>query len=264
MQKRFILTLLLRDGLFANSNQFCLQSVGNIETIVQYLNFEAIDELVILDVSRGEKNVDRFADHIRQITRECFVPITAGGGVRTVGDFKKLLNSGADKICINTRAFEQPPFIGHAAQVYGSQCVVVSIDGRKQADGSYQVVVDNGRTTTGKDVVTWAKQVESHGAGEIFLTSIDHDGMAQGYDLGLLRQVADAVNIPVIASGGVGEFQHLVDGVVEGNASAVSLANLFHFIGYDGLKKAREYVETSGIDVTPALWNFDSRTSPRR
>lgn len=249
-----ILCLLMRNsGVFVNSHGFSLQSVGELAWIKRYLDFDSIDELVLLNVDRGAKDVARFAEHIKELARFCFVPITAGGGVRSLADFETLLDSGADKIAVNTRFYEEPPFIEQAAKVYGSQCVVASIDCRMTPDQGYVAYSENGSRRTGREVVPWAREVESRGAGEIFLTSIDRDGSGKGYDIPLVRAVSDAVSIPVIASGGVGDFSHLVAGIVDGGASAVSAANIFHYIG-NGLVKAKLYIRGQGLDFP--VWNF--------
>lgn len=255
LKKRLILCLLLKKDIFANSRNFNLQLVGNLETIAQYLNFDAIDELVVLEVSRDKHDIQKLSENIMELTKKCFIPITVGGGVSSIDDIKLLLKSGADKVVINTAAIENPEFITEAAKIFGSQCIVVSIDVKQNKEGKYEVYSHNGQKNTGREVIEWAKEVEKLGAGEIFLTSIDKDGAGTGYDLKLIKTVSEEVTIPVIASGGVGEFQHLVDGIKEGNASAVSAANLFHFIG-DSLIKAKIYVQSKGLDFPHTLWNF--------
>ena len=255
IRKRLILTLLIKDELFVNSRNFNLQTVINLYTIAQHLNFEAIDELVILNVSRGEKNLDRFCEQVKEIATNCFVPISAGGGVRSIDDFNKLLRSGADKVIINTAAIETPKLITEGAKFFGSQCMVVSIDAKKNKEGKYEVCSHNGKKNTKKEALTWAKEVEKLGAGELFLTSIDKDGIGQGYDLELIKKVSEAVTIPVIASGGVGEFEHLAQGIIKGHASAVSLANLFHFIGHN-LINAKKYLQSKDLGFPEPLWNF--------
>lgn len=237
-----------------NSHNFKLQTVGNIETVTQYLNFEIIDELVILNADRQNKDVKHLAEIVREISKKCFVPITAGGGVSKTEDFNMLLRSGADKVAINTSAFENRELVIESSEIFGSQCVVASIDAKKEK-GHYTVYVKNGSLNINKNPVEWAKELEKLGAGEIFLTSIDRDGTGQGYDTELINSVASAVKIPLIASGGVGEFQHLVDGIIEGGISAVSAANIFHFIG-EGMFKAKVYMGRSGLEFPHTLWNF--------
>ena len=222
LKKRMILCLLMRnDGVFCNSRNFTLQPVGELNWIRRYLDFLAIDELVLLNVDRDRKSVQLFSEQMMELARLCFVPISAGGGVASIADFETLLGAGADKVVVNTQAVREPEFITEAARRFGSQCVVVSID-TKRVLGKNQVMALNGSRNSGRDVVEWAREVEQRGAGEIFLTSIDRAGTGIGYDLGILRRVVDAVSIPVIASGGVGEFQHLTDGIEQGGASAVS------------------------------------------
>ena len=253
-KKRLILCLLLDGDIFVNSRNFSLSHVGNIETILQYLNFEAMDEVVLLNVDRQEKNISEFSKRLREFGRHCFVPMCVGGGIKSLADIDSLLRSGADKVVINTSAIENPQFINEASNRYGSQCVVVSIDAKK-VDGEYKVHINNGVNNTSIDVIEWAKKIETLGAGEIFLTSIDHDGVCQGYDLELVSSVSKSVDIPVIASGGVGVFEHLVDGIKDGNADAVSAANIFHFIG-EGLVKAKEHLRNEGLDFPKPIWNF--------
>jgi len=255
LRKRLILSLLIKGELFVNSRNFKLQTIINLYTIAQHLNFEAIDELVILNVAREDKNIDRFCEQVKEIATNCFVPISAGGGVKSIEGFTKLLRSGADKIIINTAAIENPEFITQGAEIYGSQCLVVSVDVKKNREGIYEVYAHNGQQNTSIEVIDWVKQIEELGGGEIYLTSIEQDGIGQGYDCKLVRTVADAVTIPVIASGGVGEFDHLAEGIVEGNASAVSLANLFHFIGHN-LINAKKFLQSKDLGFPEPLWNF--------
>ena len=253
LKKRMILCLLMRnDGVFCNSRNFTLQPVGELSWIRRYLDFLAIDELVLLNVDRERKSVQLFSEQMMALGRLCFVPISAGGGVESIADFETLLGAGADKVVINTQAVRQPEFITEAARRFGSQCVVVSIDS-KRVMGKARVMASNGSHSSGLDVIEWAREVERRGAGEIFLTSIDRDGTGVGYDLELLRSVVDAVSIPVIASGGVGEFQHLTDGIEQGGASAVSAANIFHYIG-NGLVKAKQHMISKGASMP--MWNF--------
>ena len=255
VRKRLILSLLINNDCFVNSCNFKLQNIINLETIMEHLNFEAIDELVILNVSRGEKDINLFCEQIKEIAKNCFVPISAGGGVKSIEDFNKLLRCGADKVIINTAAIENPDLIVKGKNFFGSQCVVVSIDAKKLSEDKYTVYSHNGQIDTKKDVFEYIKFVEDLGAGEIFLTSIDNDGLSKGYDINLLKKAVNITSIPVIASGGVGEFEHLVQAIKEADVSAVSLANLFHFIGHS-LVKAKKYLISKGLDVPEPLWNF--------
>jgi cyclase len=253
LKKRMILCLLMtNDGIFCNSRNFTLQPVGELSWIRKYLDLLAIDELVLLNVDRDRKSVVGFSEQMMALAKYCFVPISAGGGVTSLTDFESLLGSGADKVVVNTHALHEPEFITAAARRFGSQCVVISIDCKCKL-GTDRVIGSNGSEDTGREVVEWAREVERRGAGEIFLTSIDRDGTGTGYDIDLLRRVVDAVKIPVIASGGVGEFQHLTDGVELGGASAVSAANIFHYIG-NGLVKAKQHMISKGAPVP--MWNF--------
>jgi imidazole glycerol-phosphate synthase subunit HisF len=253
LKKRMILCLLMRnDGVFCNSRNFTLQPVGELNWIRRYLDFMAIDELVLLNVDRNRKSVLLFAEQMIELARLCFVPISAGGGVASLADIETLLNSGADKVVINTHTLLAPDFVTDAAREFGSQCIVISID-CKRIGNAIRVMALNGTRDTGREVLEWTQEVERRGAGEIFLTSIDRDGTGIGYDIELLRSVVGAVSIPVIASGGVGEFQHLMDGINLGGASAVSAANIFHYIG-NGLVKAKQYMLNEGCAVP--MWNF--------
>jgi cyclase len=187
-------------------------------------------------------------DVIKQVATQCFIPFTAGGGIRTIDDIHNLLKAGVDKIAINTAAVENPDFIRKAAQKFGDQCIVVSIDAKKKEDGTYEVYTQGGKKATGLNPVEWAKEAEKLNAGEILITSIDCEGMMGGYDIQLIREVSDAISIPVIAHGGVGTLQHLVEGLREGKASAVAAASIFHFTDQSPIK-ARRFMKEAGIDV---------------
>lgn len=248
----------MKGDLFMNSRQFTLNPVGNLDTILQYLHFDSIDELVVLNVARDDKEVAKFADQVRRLCRLCFVPVAAGGGVRTLDHCQELLDAGADKIVINSAFTDDPEFIRAAAQRYGNQCIVRSIDVKQSRAGTYEGWVENGSRNTEIDVLDLAQASVKLGAGEIFLTSIDRDGTCQGYDLDLVKSVVNNVSIPVIASGGVGEFIHLVDGIKLANANGVSAGNIFHFIGH-GLEKAKEFVRENGLNFPEPLWNFQQQ-----
>jgi imidazole glycerol-phosphate synthase subunit HisF len=254
VKKRMILCLLMRnDGIFVNSRNFTLQPVGELEWIKSYLDFNSIDELVLLNVDRGPKDVEDFSRHMQELACTCFVPIAAGGGVKSVRDFEILLDAGCDKVVVNSHAIVHPEFVTEAARRFGSQCVVASVDVKSDRDGGWHVWGANGSENTRMGVVDWARQLEDLGAGEIFLTSIDQDGVGKGYDLDLVRTVVDSVGVPVIASGGVGDFKHLVDGIIDGRAEAVSAANIFHYIG-NGLLKAKKHIANQGLAFP--MWNF--------
>ena len=206
------------------------------------------DELTFLDITASSDNRDTIYDVVRRTAEACFMPLTVGGGVRQVADVRRLLNAGADKVSMNTAAVNDPDLVFNASSKVGSQCIVVAIDAKQTAPGQWQVFTHGGRNNTGLNAVDWAKRVEMLGAGEILLTSMDRDGTKNGFDLALTRAVSDAVKIPVIASGGVGNLQHLADGVTEGRADAVLAASIFHFGEYT-VRQAKEYMAGRGIEV---------------
>jgi cyclase len=206
------------------------------------------DELCFLDIGASHENRDIMLDVVARTAAECFMPLTVGGGVRAVEDIRKLLLAGADKVSINTAAIETPALVGEAARKFGSQCITVAIDAKAEPNGRWRVFTHGGRRPTGLDAVEWAKHAVAAGAGEILLTSMDRDGTREGYDLALLRAVADAVPVPVIASGGVGTLDHLAAGVVEGHASALLAASIFHF-GQHSIAEAKAHLAALGIPV---------------
>ncbi len=250
LKHRMIVALILRQGQVVQSIQFrhtnIIHAMASIA--VDHFNRWAVDEMVVLDVTRNLDQRQRFYDTLDELSRKCFVPMTVGGWVTTIEEMRKLLRLAADKVIINTEAVRRPEFIRECAREFGSQSVVVSIDVRTNADGRHEVYVDRGRQATGLDPVDWSRQAQEFEAGEIYLTSIDHDGMRQGYDLELMRQVIEAVDIPVIAFGGASTWQHLVDGVIEAGADAVSAANVFHYTEHSA-KKAKKFMRQAGIDV---------------
>ena len=209
---------------------------------------EGADELCFLDITASVEARDTILDIAAGTAEQCFMPLTVGGGVRATGDIRKLLLAGADKVSINTAAVKRPEFVGEAAEKFGSQCIVVAIDAKARPGGGFEVYTHGGREATGLDAVDWAKRLAALGAGEILLTSMDRDGTKKGFDLGLTRAIADAVSIPVIASGGVGELAHLVEGVTEGHASAVLAASIFHFGTYT-IGEAKAHLRTAGVAV---------------
>ena len=212
-------------------------------------NDQGADELTFLDITASHEGRDTIYDVVKRTADCCFMPLTVGGGIRTLDDVRKLLDCGADKISVNSTAVSNPQFVKDASNKCGSQCIVVAIDARKRANGEgWEVFTHGGRKETGLDAVEWAKRMADYGAGEILLTSMDKDGQKSGFDLDLTRSVADAVSIPVIASGGVGNLQHLVDGVKEGHASAVLAASIFHFGTYT-IDQAKKAMDAAGIPV---------------
>lgn len=213
-------------------------------------NAQGADELCFLDITATSDNRETMYDVVRATADEVFIPLTVGGGVRELKDIRKLLEAGADKIGINSAAVSNPDFVKEAADKCGSQCIVVAIDAKKKEDGSkgWEIFTHGGRNGTGIDAIEWAIKMAEYGAGELLLTSMDRDGTKKGFNLELTRAVSDAVRIPVIASGGVGNLQHLVDGVIEGHASAVLAASIFHFGEYT-IQEAKTAMKDAGIPV---------------
>ncbi|MBI3087383.1 MAG: imidazole glycerol phosphate synthase subunit HisF [Candidatus Omnitrophica bacterium] len=248
LKKRLIPVLILRDGVVVRSVSFTHTNIIHWKpaTAVDFFNKWAVDEIVLLDVSRTLDQREKFYEAIEGLSKQCFVPLTAGGWVTSVDEARALLRLGADKITVNTEAVRRPAFITECATVFGSQCVVVSIDVRR-ATNAWKVSINRGSEATGLHPVAWAQEAQRRGAGEIFLTSIDHEGLQQGYDLALMKAVAGAVDIPVIAFGGAFAWQHLADGLATG-VEAVAAANVFHYTEHS-TKKAKEFLRTAGIDV---------------
>jgi cyclase len=218
-----------------------------VELAARYQD-EGADEIVFLDITASHERRDTVAALARRCADEVFIPFTIGGGVRSADDAQAVLDAGSDKVSVNSAAVARPELLGELAQVFGAQCVVLAIDARRTRDGSYEVFVNGGRTPVGRDAVGWAREGVERGAGEILLTSMDRDGTEDGYELELTRGVADAVEVPVIASGGAGTLDHLVDAVEEGGADAVLCASIFHY-GHYSVQEAKEHMRQAGIPV---------------
>ncbi len=224
-----------------------LRDAGDPVEIAARYDGEGADEVCFLDITASSDERDMLLHVIEAVAERVFIPLTVGGGVRQVGDVRRLLNAGADKVSINTAAVQNPDLVRQAADIVGCQCIVVAIDAKKNPRG-WEVFTHGGRNATGLDAVDWARRMEQAGAGEILLTSMDRDGTRDGFDLELTRAVADAVGVPVIASGGVGAPEHLAEGVLEGHADAVLAASVFHF-GDFTVRAAKEHMRTRGIEV---------------
>ena len=248
--KRIIPCLDVNNGRVVKGVNFVdLRDAGDPVEVAKVYDKEGADELVFLDITASSDARNTVVDMVEQVAENVFIPFTVGGGIRTVEDFRTILRAGADKISINSSALNTPDLISDAAYKFGSQCVVVAIDAKKRADGSgWNVYKNGGRIDTGRDAVEWAMEAERRGAGEILLTSMDGDGTKAGYDLNVTRQIADAVSIPVIASGGAGELSHFYDAFSEGHADAALAASLFHYKELT-IREVKEYLRDKGIQV---------------
>ncbi len=249
LAKRIIPCLDVTRGRVVKGVSFVeLRDAGDPVEIAKRYDEQGADELTFLDITASSDDRGIIFRIIEQVASQVFIPLTVGGGVREVIDVRNLLNAGADKVSINTSAVLNPQLVADAASRYGSQCIVVAIDAKQVAPERWEVFTHGGRTATGLDVVEWAKKMQLLGAGEILLTSMDRDGQKNGFDLQLTRRVTDALEIPVIASGGVGNLQHLADGVTQGGADAVLAASIFHFGEYT-VQQAKQYMAAKGIEV---------------
>jgi imidazole glycerol-phosphate synthase subunit HisF len=249
LAKRIIPCLDVTRGRVVKGVNFVgLRDAGDPVEIAARYNEQGADELTFLDITATSDGRGILYDIIERVAAKVFIPLTVGGGVRTVQDVRLLLNSGADKVSFNSAAVANPQVINDASAKYGSQCIVVAIDAKSQPDGGFHVYTHGGRRDTGLDAVAWARQMQDAGAGEILLTSMDRDGTKIGFNLALTRAVAEAVSIPVIASGGVGNLQHLADGITEGRADAVLAASIFHY-GEFTVAQAKQFMAERGIEV---------------
>jgi imidazole glycerol-phosphate synthase subunit HisF len=248
LAKRIIPCLDVTNGRVVKGVNFIgLRDAGDPIEISRRYDDQGADELTFLDITASSDNRDLILHIIEEVAAQVFIPLTVGGGVRKVEDVRRLLNAGADKVSINTSAVLNPELVRNAADRYGSQCIVVAID-VKRVENRWEVFTHGGRKATGLDAIEWAKKMQALGAGEILLTSMDRDGTRNGFDLSLIRTVSDTVDVPVVASGGVGNLQHLVDGVIEGHADAVLAASIFHYGEY-AVRQAKEYMAQHGIEV---------------
>lgn len=249
LAKRIIPCLDVRDGRVVKGVNFVnIRDAGDPVELATYYSDQGADEIIFLDITATSDARDTVADVVERTAAQVFVPLTVGGGIRTLEDFQRLLRAGADKISVNSAAVKDPMLIARAAERFGSQCVVLAIDARKNPDGHYEVVVAGGRTPTGKDAVEWAKEGERLGAGEILLTSMDADGTKAGFDLEMTRTITQAVRIPVIASGGCGSLEHFVQVFQETDCDAALAASLFHF-GELTVPQVKEYLRERRIPV---------------
>lgn len=249
LAKRIIPCLDVTGGRVVKGTNFVdLRDAGDPVEIARRYDEQGADELTFLDITATSDERDLILKVIEDVAAQVFIPLTVGGGVRKAEDVRRLLNAGADKVSINSAGVNKPDLIAETSSIYGSQAIVVAIDAKRRGDGTWEVYTRGGRTPTGIDAVEWAKKVEKLGAGEILLTSMDGDGTKAGFDLELTRAVSDSVSIPVIASGGVGNLQHLVDGIVVGHADAVLAASIFHFGEYT-IEEAKRYMQDRGIPV---------------
>lgn len=252
LTKRIIPCLDVKGGRVVKGVQFLeLRDAGDPVEIAEAYDRQGADELTFLDITASSDERSIIIDVVRRTAERVFMPLTVGGGVRTVDDIRNLLNAGADKVSINTAAVHRPEFVREAAERFGSQCTVVAIDARQvPGENRWEVYTHGGRNPTGIDASEWARRMERYGAGEILLTSMDRDGTKDGYDIPLTRTIVDAVSIPVIASGGVGNLEHLYDGFVKAGASACLAASIFHYKEYT-IGEAKEYLRQRGVPIRP-------------
>ncbi|PPD48424.1 MAG: imidazole glycerol phosphate synthase subunit HisF [Methylobacter sp.] len=248
LAKRIIPCLDVDNGRVVKGVKFIdIRDAGDPVEIARRYDREGADEITFLDITATHHNRDTIVHVVEQVASEVFIPLTVGGGIRTLDDIRRMLNAGADKVAINSAAVFNPDFVREAAERFGSQCIVVAIDAKKVGD-SWEIFTHGGRKSTGINAIAWAEKMVSYGAGEILLTSMDRDGTREGFDLSLTRAISEAVSVPVIASGGVGCLGHLADGIIEGKADAVLAASIFHFAEYT-IQQAKEHLATRGIEV---------------
>lgn len=249
LKTRIIPCLDVKDGRVVKGVNFVdLIDAGDPVQQARVYDEQGADELCFLDITASSDARDTLYDMVQQVASVCFIPFTVGGGVRTLEDIRKLLLAGADKVSINTAAVKQPEFVKEAAEKFGAQCIVVAIDAKQTAPNTFEIFTHGGRNPTGIDAVAWARRMVSYGAGELLVTSMDRDGTKAGFDLPMTRAIADAVSVPVIASGGVGTLEHFSEGVTQGHASALLAASVFHFGTYS-IAQVKESMAAHGIPV---------------
>lgn len=252
LAKRIIPCLDVDKGRVVKGVQFVdIRDAGDPVEIARRYNEQGADEITFLDITASHEARDTTLLTVERMAGEVFIPLTVGGGVRELQDIRNLLNAGADKVAINSAAIHNPEFVAEAAQKFGSQCIVVAIDAKQVRHGDdprWEIFTHGGRKPTGINAIEWAEKMTAYGAGEILLTSMDRDGTKNGFDLDLTSRISDSVPVPVIASGGVGELQHLVDGIIQGKADAVLAASIFHF-GEHTVPEAKQYMAERGIDI---------------
>ncbi|OQW74028.1 MAG: imidazole glycerol phosphate synthase subunit HisF [Proteobacteria bacterium ST_bin11] len=253
LAKRIIPCLDVDNGRVVKGVKFVdIRDAGDPVEIARRYDSEGADEITFLDITATHDNRDTIVHVVEQVASEVFIPLTVGGGIRVLEDIRRMLNAGADKVGINSAAVFRPEFVKEAAEKFGSQCIVVAIDAKKVSqDGEenrWEIFTHGGRKPTGINAVEWAVRMKDYGAGEILLTSMDRDGTKSGFDLALTRAISEAVSIPVIASGGVGNLDHLADGIIEGKADAVLAASIFHFAEYT-IEQAKKHMQSRGIEV---------------
>jgi cyclase len=253
LAKRIIPCLDVDNGRVVKGVKFVdIRDAGDPVEIARRYDREGADELTFLDITATHDNRETMVHVVEQVASEVFIPLTVGGGIRTLDDIRRMLNAGADKVGINSAAVANPEFVREAARRFGSQCIVVAIDAKKVSSGKepdrWEIFTHGGRKATGIEAIGWAQQMVAYGAGEILLTSMDRDGTREGFDLALTRAISDAVNVPLIASGGVGCLDHLAEGIIQGKADAVLAASIFHFGEYT-VQQAKQHMASRGIEV---------------
>lgn len=249
LTKRIVPCLDVKDGRVVKGTNFVdLNDAGDPVELARKYDLEKADELVFLDITASVEKRQAMLDIIKKTAGEVFMPLTVGGGIRTVEDIRNTLNAGADKISMNTAAVKNPSLIKEGAKLFGNQCIVLAVDAKKVGEKKWEVFINGGRTPTGLDVLVWAQQAVYFGAGEILLTSMDQDGTKDGYDLELNRAVAESVNVPIIASGGAGELEHFYDVLTYGKADAVLAASVFHYQKFS-IKEVKNYLKSRGVET---------------